>query len=316
MTKSDATYADFPLSHAHSGVAELLTYDASVRSLWPRLSQWMMVSLGWSVMLPGRDATKVLIMLTAVAICIMCLLIWNDTRKIYNKARHLEESMLHTRPQDATEAHIRNHISQLTQKLWRFTYLNGLYSIAYCLVFTGLYLESADLLHLGEPLYIPALVLILACPIVFFPKDTFRFLLLVGSPLYMLGMAPSPELFVYCLPGAMLIPGLLFIFARQAFFTATAFGAKLMLCFELCAVPWLIPLVLLLPLYLKKRGDSTYTTPAAQAAPTWVRRLFTDTTPPSPFPWKNRFRSVSTGILSTLFFILLLLWGACSVCAL
>ncbi|MBR1979481.1 MAG: hypothetical protein IJ985_08290, partial [Akkermansia sp.] len=128
---------------------ELLAYDASVHSLWPRLSQWMMVSLGWSVILPGGDATKVLIMLSAAAVSILCLLIWNDTRKIYKKARHLEESLLHTRPQDATEAHIRDHISQLTQKLRRYTYLNGLYSIAYSLIFTCFYLEETDLLNLG-----------------------------------------------------------------------------------------------------------------------------------------------------------------------
>lgn len=316
MTERAATYTDSPLSHTHSGVDELLAYDASVHSLWPRLSQWMMVSLGWSVILPGGDATKVLIMLSAAAVSILCLLIWNDTRKIYKKARHLEESLLHTRPQDATEAHIRDHISQLTQKLRRYTYLNGLYSIAYSLIFTCFYLEETDLLHLGEAFYIPALVVILACPIVFFPKDIFLFFLLVGSPLLIIGMNPSPELFVYCLLGTLLIPGLFIIFARQAIFRATVFGAKLMLCFELCAVPWLIPLGLLLPLYLQKRGDSTYTIIAAQAEPTWVRRLFTDTTAPSPFPWKNKFRSVSNGILSTLFFILLLLWGACSVCAL
>lgn len=313
MTEDTAAYADSPLCQAHPGVAELLAYDASVRSLWPRLSQWMMVSLSLCVLIPGRDATKIIVLLSAVVTDIMCLLIWNDTRKLYKKAKHLEESLLHTRPQNTTEAHIRSHISRLTQKLWRFTYLNGLYSIAYSLIFICLYLEETDLLHLGETFYLPALVLILACPILFFPKDSFWFFLLVGSPLYIIGMDPSPELFVYCLLGALLIPGLLFIFARQVFFTATAFGAKLMLCFDLCAVPWLIPLVLLLPLYLKKRGDSTYTIPAAQEKPTWVHRLFTDTTPPSPFPWKNKFRSVSTGILSALFFILLLLWGACSV---
>ncbi len=275
-----------------------------------------MVSLSLSILIPGRDAAKVLIMLSAAATGIMCLLIWNDTRKLYKKARHLEESLLHTRLQDTTEVHIRSHISLLTQKLWRFTYLNGLYSIAYSLILTCLYLEETHLLHLGETFYLPALVLILACPILFFPKDSFLFFLLVGNPLYIIGMDSSPELFVYCLLGSLLVPGLLFIFARQVFFTATAFGAKLIFCFDLCAVPWLIPLVLLLPLYLKKRGDSTYTIPAAQEKPTWVRRLFTDTTPPSPFPWKNKFRRVSTGSLSAIFFILLLLWGVCSVYAL
>lgn len=305
MTERAATYTDSPLSHTHSGVDELLAYDASVHSLWPRLSQWMMVSLGWSVILPGGDATKVLIMLSAVAVSILCLLIWNDTRKRYQQARRQEEFLQREQPQDTTQAHIRNHISWLTQKLRRYTFINGFYSIAYSLIFTCLYLENADIIHLDETVYLPSLLIVLSSPVVFFPRESFLFILLVVCPLWIIGPDPD-EYFFYRLLGALLIPGLLFIFARQAFFTATTFGGKFMLCYGLAIIPWTIPLALLLPLYLKYSGDSTYTVSTAQPKPTWARRLFTNTAPPSPFPWKNKLLRANTCILSILFSLMVL----------
>ncbi len=305
MTESAATYDDFPLCHAHPGVAELLAYDASVRSLWPVLSQWMMISLGWCLLVPGYELIQIFCMMSAAGVSIICLFIWNSTRKRYQKARLQEELLQRYQPQDDTEAHIRGHISRLTQKLRRYTFINGFYSISYSLIFTCLYLESADVVHFDETIYLPALIIVLSCPIVCFPREILLFILLVGVPLWIIGPDPG-EHFFYRLLGALLIPGLLFIFARQAFFSAASFGTKVMLVFILSAIPWVMPLALLLPLYLKHRGDSTYTVPAEQPKLTWVRRIFTDTTPPSPFPWKNKLRSVNTCILSILFFIIAL----------
>ena len=305
MTKSAATYDDFPLCHAHPGVAELLAYDASVRSLWPMLSQWMMISLGWCLLVPGYELIQILSMMSAAGVSIICVFIWNNTRKLYKKAKQQDWLLQQHRPQDDTEAHIRGHISRLTKKLRRYTFINGFYSISYSLIFTCLYLEIADIIHLDETVYIPSLFIVLLSPVVFFPRESSLFILLVGVPLWIIGPDPG-EHFFYRLLGALLIPGLLFIFARQAFFSAASFGAKVMLVFILSAIPWVMPLALLLPLYLKHRGDSTYTVPAEQPKLTWVRRIFTDTTPPSPFPWKNKLRSVNTCILSILFFIIAL----------
>ncbi|MBR5522466.1 MAG: hypothetical protein IKV82_03260 [Akkermansia sp.] len=305
MTKSAATYGDFPLSHTHPGVAELLAYDASLRSLWPVISQWMMVALGWCILIPGYDAFKILSMMSAAGVSIICVFIWNNTRKLYKKAKQQDWLLQQHRPQDDTEAHIRGHISRLTKKLRRYTFINGFYSISYSLIFTCLYLENADIIHLDETVYIPSLIIVLSSPVVFFPRESSLFILLVVCPLWIIGPDPG-EHFFYRLLGALLIPGLLFLFARQAFFTATTFGGKFMICFLLSAIPWGIPLALLLPLYLKSSGDSTYTTPAAPPKLTWVRRLFTDTTPPSPFPWKNKLRRANTCILSILFFLMAL----------
>lgn len=305
MTKSTTDYDHFPLCHTHPGVAELLAYDASLRSLWPVLSQWMMISLGWCLLIPGYDAIKILSMMSAAGVSIICLFIWNSTRKRYQQARRQEEFLQREQPQDTTQAHIRNHISWLTQKLRRYTFINGFYSIAYSLIFTCLYLENADIIHLDETVYLPSLLIVLSSPVVFFPRESFLFILLVVCPLWIIGPDPD-EYFFYRLLGALLIPGLLFIFARQAFFTATTFGGKFMLCFGLAIIPWTIPLALLLPLYLKYSGDSTYTVSTAQPKPTWARRLFTHTAPPSPFPWKNKLRRANTCILSILFSLMVL----------
>jgi|GEM_PF-1871118 len=305
MTKSTTDYDHFPLCHTHPGVAELLAYDASLRSLWPVLSQWMMISLGWCLLIPGYDAIKILSMMSAAGVSIICLFIWNSTRKRYQQARRQEEFLQREQPQDTTQAHIRNHISWLTQKLRRYTFINGFYSIAYSLIFTCLYLENADIIHLDETVYLPSLLIVLSSPVVFFPRESFLFILLVVCPLWIIGPDPD-EYFFYRLLGALLIPGLLFIFARQAFFTATTFGGKFMLCFGLAIIPWTIPLALLLPLYLKYSGDSTYTVSTAQPKPTWARRLFTNTAPPSPFPWKNKLLRANTCILSILFSLMVL----------
>ncbi|MBQ1960444.1 MAG: hypothetical protein II349_02860, partial [Akkermansia sp.] len=313
MTKSTTDYDHIPLCHTHPGVAELLAYDASLRSLWPGLSQWMMISLGWCLLIPGYDAIKILSMMSAAGVSIICLFIWNSTRKRYQQARRQEEFLQREQPQDTTQAHIRNHISRLTQKLRRYTFINGFYSIAYSLISTCLYLENADIIHLDETVYLPSLLIVLSSPVVFFPRESFLFILLVVCPLWIIGPDPD-EYFFYRLLGALLIPGLLFIFARQAFFTATTFGGKFMLCFGLAIIPWTIPLALLLPLYLKYSGDSTYTVSTAQPKPTWARRLFTHTAPPSPFPWKNKLRRANTCILSILFFLMVLCAFVGSLC--
>ena len=92
MTESAATYDDFPLCHAHPGVAELLAYDASVRSLWPMLSQWMRISLGWCLLVSGYELIQIFCMMSAAGVSIICLFIWNSTRKLYKKAKQQDSA--------------------------------------------------------------------------------------------------------------------------------------------------------------------------------------------------------------------------------